>query len=287
MVLDYRQLGGVYFMADILDDLNNIKKFIQMNKQGFEDALLLEAVNVKDKIEEILNVGNIDLVNNAHTLVLYVIDGKEKELKSFAKQEAMAWATQELTLTFKLEWVQAIRRTLWNFINRYNEVMHKATIEDFFILEKNINNRLDEFLNVFFINYSTYKDSLIMAQRQLVENLSVPIIPITPSICILPLIGSIDSFRTNILEEKVLYEIGKLRIQTLIMDLSGIADMEPYVIEHLIKIINGTKIMGCHTVITGFRSEVVRKMVHLGISFDKETKTLGTLQQALKIYLAN
>jgi rsbT co-antagonist protein RsbR len=274
-------------MEDILEDLINLKKFIQTNKQSFEDALLLEAVNVKDKIKEILDVGNIDLVNNAHTLVLFVIEGKERELQKFAKQEAIAWATQELTLTFKLEWVQAIRRTLWNFINKYNEEMHKATIEDFFILEKNINNRLDQFLNVFFINYSTYKDTLIKAQRQLVENLSVPIIPITPSICILPLIGSIDSFRTNIIEEKVLYEIGKLRIQTLIMDVSGIADMEPDIIERLIKIINGTKLMGCNTIITGFRSEVVRKMVHLGISFDKGTKTHGTLQQALKIYLGN
>lgn len=41
-----------------------------------------------------------------------------------------------------------------------------------------------------------------MAQKELVENLSVPIIPITPTICILPLIGAVDLYRTNILEKK-------------------------------------------------------------------------------------
>lgn len=271
-------------MEIINDDLNRIKEFITANKQNFEDTLLIQAVNVKEKIDEILTVGNIDLVNNAHKLVIFVIDAKVKELQAFAKQEAIAWATQALTLSFKLEWVHAIRRTLWTFIHRYNDTMQKATLEEFFVLEQQINNRIDQFLNVFFINYSTYKDSLIIAQRQLVESLSVPIIPITPKICILPLIGSVDSFRTQILEEKVLNEIGKLRIQTLIMDLSGIIDMENDIIEHLMKIINGTKMMGCNTVITGLRAEVVRKMIHLGVKFDKNTRTFGTLQQALREY---
>ena len=117
------------------------------------------------------------------------------------------------------------------------------------------------------------------------ENLSVPVIPITSNICILPLIGAVDSFRTSILEEKVLTEIGKLRIQTLIIDLSGIADMETEVIEHLRKTINGTSMMGCRSVITGLRADVVRKMINLGIKFDKETMTFGTLQQALSQYL--
>jgi rsbT co-antagonist protein RsbR len=270
----------------VAETLINIKKFIKSNKQDFEEALLLEAVNVKDKIADILKVGNIDLVNNAHKLVSYIIDGREQEINSFAKQEAIAWATHELTLTFKLEWVQSIRRTMWNFISKYYKGINNGSIEEFFILEQSINNGIDQFLNVFFINYSTYKDSLIKAQRQLVENLSVPIIPITPTTCVLPLIGSMDTYRTSILREKVLNGIGELTIQTLIIDLSGIAKMDVEAIDELFKIIEGTKLMGCDTIITGLRVEVVRKMINCGIKFDNETKTLATLQQALKIYLS-
>jgi len=275
---------GEYRVESMLLD-TELKRYIEENKQKFENSLLEQAVNVKDKITDILRVGDIDLINNAHALVSFIMENKEQELQAFAKQEGIAWASHSLALSFKLEWVQAIRRTLWDFIQDFNNLSKNDSIEEFFQMEKQINNYMDQFVNTFFINYSKYKDSLLTAQRELVENLSVPIIPITKSICILPLIGTVDSFRTGILEEKVLMEIGRLRIQTLIMDLSGIADMETEVIDHLMKTISGTSMMGCHTVITGLRTDVVRKMIHLGLSFDKETKTYGTLQQALKDYL--
>ncbi|NYF26063.1 STAS domain-containing protein [Sporosarcina sp. JAI121] len=264
----------------------DIKQYIKDHKQDFENQLLGQAVNVRDKIDDILRFGEIDLINNAHKLVNYVIDGDMlTELQLFAKQEGIAWATHSIPLSFKLEWVQAIRRTLWNFIQEYNKVEQKFTIDMVFILEKQFNNQIDDFLNSFFINYSTFKDSLILAQREIVETLSVPIIPITPSVCILPLIGAMDSFRTTILEEKVLEEINRLHFQTLIIDLSGIATMESNVIEHLMKTIYGTSMMGCRTIITGLRPDVVRQLISLGINFDKETKTFGTLQQALNEFL--
>ncbi|MGO1059704.1 STAS domain-containing protein [Planococcus sp. FY231025] len=273
-------------MAEAVQNSLELKAFFKKNRKEFEEQLLSEAVNVRDKIDEILAIGNINLVKNAHDLTVYIIDGQEEELKSFAKQEGIAWATYSLELSFKLEWVQAIRRTLWIFIQKFEEVHSTYSSVGFFQLEQQLNSRVDTFLNAFFINYSTYKDSLIKAHRQLVENLSVPIIPITPSVSILPLIGSVDSFRTKILEEKVLTEIGISRIQTLIMDMSGIADMEPEVIFDLMKILDGTKMMGCKTVITGLRPDVVRKMIHMDLSFDQKTETLGTLQQALKEYIA-
>ena len=272
-------------VTTILD--TELKAYFQENKQQFECNLLEEAVNVKDKINDILRVGDIDLINNAHRLVFYVLEGREQELQAFARQEGIAWATHSLAVSFKLEWVQAIRRTIWKFIRDFNEGTPDILKGHFFNLEKRVNNLIDQFLNSFFIDYSSYKDQLLTAQRQLVENLSVPVIPITSTICILPLIGAVDSFRNSILEEKVLTEVGRLRIQTLIMDLSGIADMESEVIDHLMKTIDGSSMMGCRTVITGLRADVVRKMLTLGIKFDNDTKTFGTLQQALSIYLVN
>lgn len=264
----------------------DLKEYLVVNKPNFEDYLLNQAVNVRDKINDILRVGDIDLINNAHYLIHFIIDGnKQNKLSVFAKQEGIAWATYSLTLSFKLEWIQAVRRTLWIFVQKYYNETKSVTIDSLFVLEKQINNQIDLFLNEFFINYSTYKDALISSQRKVVETLSVPIIPITPTICILPLIGSVDTYRTSILEEKVLTEIGRLQIQTLIIDLSGISEMETEVIDHLMKTIYGTSMMGCQTVITGLRPDVVKQMIRLGIKFDQDTKTYGTLQQALNQYL--
>ncbi len=262
-----------------------IKEYFKDNRDYFEEQLLSEAVNVRDKIEEILLIGNIDLLNNAHKLVVFVMDQSDQDVRDFAKQEGIAWATHSLTLTFKLEWVQAIRRTLWNLLEKFVEERHmQFGPEDFFILEKQINDQLDQFLNTFFICYSDYKDKLLEKQKKLVENLSVPIIPITPEMCILPLIGVLDDQRAKIIEEKVFKAIDELHIETLIIDLSGIAEMDDDVIDHFLKMIDGTTMMGCKPVITGLRPEIVRHIVSIGVSFEDRAYTSGTLQSAIKRY---
>ncbi len=269
-------------------DEDKIMEFLLQNKSEFEEYLLSAAVNVRDKIEEILLIGNVDLLNNAHKLVRYIVEQNETDLIAFAEQEGVTWATHSMTLSFKLEWIQALRRTLWTFLYKF-EQEKKAFIEDskvFFDLEKIVNEKVDEFLKSFFVSYSDYKDKLILAQQNLVENLSVPIIPITSTTCVLPLIGTIDYSRIQIIEEKVLMEIGKLRIQTLILDLSGIIEIEVEMINDLMKILDGTAMMGCKAVVTGLRPEVVTKMIRSGIQLDNKAETKGTLQQALKDYLA-
>ncbi|PLT29665.1 STAS domain-containing protein [Peribacillus deserti] len=267
------------------EQIDDITEFIIQNRAEFEEKLLSEAVNVAGKINDILQKGNIDLLKNAEKLVVYIVQQNEPELISFAKQEGMAWAHNALTLAFKLEWVQAIRRTLWHFLYLHDQMINNSNYRDeFFIMEKRINDSVDQFLNTFFLSYSNYKDEMINSQRKLVEHLSVPIIPISTGVAVLPLIGTIDPYRMQIIEEKVLSDISDLSIQTLIIDLSGITNMEVEVIVHFEKVLTGVSMMGCKAVITGLRAELVRKMVHLGVSFDKKAETKGTLQQTLKDY---
>lgn len=273
-------------MSFSLNEEDKIMEFLVQNKSEVEDQLLSEAVNVREKIEEILLIGNVDLLNNAHRLIRYIVEQNEDDMIAFAEKEGVVWATYSLTLSFKLEWIQAIRRTLWNFLYEFEKL--KDVFNDskvFFDLEKKVNEKVDIFLKSFFISYSDYKDKLILAQQNLVENLSVPIIPITPSTCVLPLIGSIDESRMRIIEEKVLMEIGKLKIQILILDLSGIIEMEVEIINQLMKILDGTSMMGCKAVITGLRPEIVTKMIRAGLCFDNKAEIKGTLQQALRDYM--
>jgi len=263
-----------------------MKEFIKTNRDRFEEKLLSEAVNVASKISDILKKGNIDLLKNAEKLILYVVEQQDEELTEFANREGIAWAEHSLTLSFKLEWVQAIRRTLWHFLYQLDRAKNLMTKrEEYYDLEKMINDRVDKFLNTFFLSYSTYKDEMLNNQRKLVEHLSVPIIPVSPSVSVLPLIGTIDSYRIQTIEEKVLFEIATLRVQTLVMDLSGIATMDMDVIDHFQKVLTGVSMMGCKAVLTGLRPELVRKMVHAGIRFDKKAETQGTLQETLKKYL--
>ncbi|KAA0546256.1 STAS domain-containing protein [Bacillus sp. BGMRC 2118] len=259
-----------------------LKDYFIDNQKDFEAKLLDEAINVRDKIEEIHQIGNINLLSNANKLVMYLIEEREHELTSFAKYEGIAWAKHSLTLAFKLEWVQAIRRTVWLFLYNYEvDSGSNSVIEDFYNTEKKVNELVDKFLTTFFISYTKYKDELLEEQRQLVENLSVPIIPINRSICILPLIGFIDYLRIGTIQEKVLVEIENQRIQTLIMDLSGVPPMDHNIMQRLLSIIDGIAMMGCKTILTGLRAEIVTQMVSKGDGFYGRAEFKGTLQVAL------
>ncbi|MBT2727742.1 STAS domain-containing protein [Bacillus sp. ISL-75] len=271
---------------DTYYDTKNISAYLIENKEKFQNKLLSEAVNVASNIERILQAGNIDLLKNAQKLVLYVVENQTEELISFAKEEGVAWAKFSLTLAFKLEWVHAIRRALWHFIKLYDRLNENGNyIEDFFELEHKVNDGIDEFLNTFFISYSQYKDELILSQRKLVEHLSVPIIPVSTTVAVLPLIGTLDSYRMDIIEEKVLTDISRLRILTLIIDLSGISDMDEGTISNFQKVLIGVTLMGAKSIITGLRPELVRRMVNLGIDLHSYTETKATLQQTLNEHL--
>ncbi len=261
-------------------------EYITDKRDLFQQMLLKEAVNVAEVINDILTRGNIDLLKNAEKLVVYILENKDEDIVSFGKQEGVLWAKHSLTLAFKLEWVQAIRRTLWTFIYEYQSKSNlPSTREDFFELEKHINNNIDQFLNTFFLSYSDFKDELIHSQRSSVEHLSVPVIPISPTVAILPLIGTIDSYRMETIEKKVLTDIVRTRISVLIIDLSGITDMDANVIDLFHKVLDGIDMMGCKAVITGLRPELVKKMIHLGMNFSDKAVKKGTLQQSVKEYL--
>ncbi|WP_256238948.1 STAS domain-containing protein [Bacillus sp. EB600] len=268
------------------NDTRNISEYITKNNEDFQKKLLSEAVNVASNIEGILKAGNIDLLKNAQRLVLYVVENSTDKLITFAKEEGVAWAKYSITLAFKLEWVHAIRRTLWHFIKHYEPLNENVNnVETFYKLEQRINDGIDEFLNTFLISYSQYKDELILSQRKLVEHLSVPIIPISTTVAVLPLIGTFDSYRMNIIEEKILTDISRLRILTLIIDLSGISDMDEVTISHFQKVLIGISLMGAKSILTGLRPELVRQMVHIGIDLNSYTETKATLQQTLNKYL--
>ncbi|MGM0852834.1 MAG: STAS domain-containing protein [Bacillota bacterium] len=274
-------------MSDGFQNKEKVADFLTANREEFKQILLSEAVNVGSKINDILEKGNIDLLKNAEILAHYIVKNKEEELIEFAKVEGIAWAQHSLTLSFKLEWVHAIRRTLWYFLYQYDDQNedNESPRKKFFDLEKRTNDSVDQFLNNFFISYSDYKDGLLLSQKKLVENLSVPIIPINSSIAVLPLIGMIDTNRVHTLEEKVLMGISSMKIQTLIIDLSGIAEMELDVIFQFEKILNGINMMGCKAILTGLRVELVRKIIDTGVAFYSQVETKGTLQQTLKEHL--
>ncbi|MBM6617632.1 STAS domain-containing protein [Bacillus suaedaesalsae] len=116
----------------------------------------------------------------------------------------------------------------------------------------------------------------------MIDELSVPIIPLTERTAILPIVGTMDTFRAKRLQEKALLEIERQKFKRMIIDLSGVAYMDTAVVSHLFKIVDGFMLLGCEAIVTGIRSEVANTMIELGVSIADRVITKADLQQALE-----
>jgi rsbT co-antagonist protein RsbR len=138
---------------------------------------------------------------------------------------------------------------------------------------------LDHAVYHFSLNYvQSYQKVLDQAKSAFLE-LSVPIVPLIKGTGILPLIGNIDTERAKLLMEETLNQAIKLRLEHLIIDVSGVMIVDTMVADQLFRVIDALSLLGVTTILTGIRPEVAQTMVALGLKIEK-IKVKGNLHQA-------
>jgi len=118
-------------------------------------------------------------------------------------------------------------------------------------------------------------------QALLIENMEIPILEIDNNMLLAPLIGMLDSIKSQKLMIKLLNEIKKKNIKVSIVDIEGIVVIDSAVAAHLIKLTKATSLMGCQTILSGITPEVAQTIVNLGIDLEGVVTT-STLKDALK-----
>ncbi len=125
------------------------------------------------------------------------------------------------------------------------------------------------------------KLSVIELQRQAIEELSTPIIKIWDQVLVLPLIGALDTRRSQNLTEALLTNIAFTQTKVAILDITGVPTVDSAVANHLLKTVSAVKLLGAECVITGIKPEVAQTIVHLGVDLS-EVETLANLSEGLK-----
>lgn len=126
------------------------------------------------------------------------------------------------------------------------------------------------------------KLALIEQQRKAIEELSTPIIKIWERVLVLPLIGTLDTRRSQRLTEALLTDIATTQTKVAILDITGVATVDSAVANHLMKTVAAVQLLGASCVITGIRPEVAQTIVHLGVDLSG-VETLSTLAEGLKL----
>lgn len=116
------------------------------------------------------------------------------------------------------------------------------------------------------------------------QEMSTPVTPIWDGILLLPLVGVVDSTRTDDVMRKTLNRISEHQSKIFILDISGVPTVDTAVANQLVKITKATRFMGCETIISGLSASIAHTMVDLGVDVG-EVRTTSTLRDAFRIGL--
>lgn len=134
------------------------------------------------------------------------------------------------------------------------------------------------------VEHARLQEEIIEAQRQALQELSTPIIPVMDRIIVMPLVGSIDTMRARDIMRELLAGIREHQAAVVILDITGVATVDSGVANHLNKTIQAARLKGASTIITGISDAVAETIVDLGIDWTG-VETLGDLQTGLVVAL--
>lgn len=144
-----------------------------------------------------------------------------------------------------------------------------------------LNKLMDSFGVVTFETFIKGREEVILRQTDEITEISTPVIRVWDGILALPIIGTLDSSRTQVVMENLLQEIVITGSTIAILDISGVPAVDSLVAQHLIKTVAATRLMGAECIISGIRPEIAQTVVHLGIDLSAIV-TKATLASALK-----
>ena len=132
--------------------------------------------------------------------------------------------------------------------------------------------------------YQQSREEIIQRQQEEMLELSTPVVELWDGILALPLIGTLDSARTQIVMENLLQRIVETSSTIAIIDITGVPTVDTLVAQHLLKTVAAARLMGADCIISGIRPQIAQTIVHLGVELHDVT-TKATLAAAFTVAL--
>lgn len=128
------------------------------------------------------------------------------------------------------------------------------------------------------------RETVIREQQESMLELSTPVVQLWKGVLAIPLIGSLDSNRTQVVMEALLQKIVETESDIAIIDITGVPTVDTMVAQHLLKTITAAKLMGAKCIISGIRPQIAATIVHLGVELG-DVMTKASLADAFQLAL--
>jgi rsbT co-antagonist protein RsbR len=215
-----------------------------------------------------LTTGSADLDEQAYTPLREFINDttRSRALQGFSPRE---------TATF----VFSLKQPLFNAMNR-DKTLSPAVIAPAIWT---ITLLLDELGLITVETYQKTREEIILRQQREISELSTPVVKLWDGVLALPVIGTLDSQRTQVVMENLLQTIVDEGADIAIIDITGVPTVDTLTAQHLLKTVAAARLMGADCIISGIRPQIAQTMVHLGVELNVVSK--ATLADAVAVAL--
>ncbi|HTB11600.1 MAG TPA: STAS domain-containing protein [Bryobacteraceae bacterium] len=197
-------------------------------------------------------------------------------LAEFSKQRAALGFTPTETATFVMSFKEPLFERLRREYADDPAALAESTWEATEILDQ---------LGLYTVEiYTKTRESVILRQQQELLELSTPVVELWTGILALPLIGTLDSSRTQVVMQNLLEAIVAREADLAIIDITGVPTVDTLVAQHLLKTVAAARLMGADCIISGIRPQIAQTIIHLGVDLGAVI-TKATLADAFRLAL--
>ena len=258
---------------------NNTGKILElwMTNQLTDSTLredLISNENLRIQSEELLtslfaNLSDDNITNSRASGFAPVSD----ILNSISLSRAKQGFTPRETGVYIFSLKEALLKTLQDHIKALDVLYTQSMI---------ISKLVDDFGVITFEHFIHGREDVVRRQATELDEISNPIIEVWEGIVALPIIGTLDSSRTQTLMENLLQKLSDSSVAIAILDISGVPAVDSLVAQHLLQTVSACRLMGTECIISGVRPEIAQTIVHLGIDLSSIV-TKASLASALKM----
>lgn len=205
--------------------------------------------------------------------------GSFDELRALLSELSSARARQGFTPTETAISVFALKEAALDVLARNEDLRGYHAFVDL--------SRLVDELGLFMLeSYSTARDSVIAEQAGTLLELSTPVVKLWEGVVALPLVGTLDSARTQVVMEALLQALVDTGSEHAIIDITGVPAVDTQVAQNLLKTVQAARLLGATCIISGISPQIAQTLVGLGIEFG-DIQTKASLSDALLLALRN
>jgi rsbT co-antagonist protein RsbR len=237
---------------------------------------LIKEGEIQVQCSEFLRLMNAALVVGGVEFQSPAWDKVREMIGNISRSRAQQGFSPTETATF----VFSVKRPLFNQLRRANKNDAEALGVEIWSATELLDSMGLYTLEV----YQKSREEVIKRQQEELLELSTPVVKLWDGILALPIIGTLDSARTQIVMESLLQAIVQSNSRVAIIDITGVPTVDTVVAQHLLKTVTAARLMGADCIISGVRPQIAQTIVHLGINL-LDVTTKATLAAAFKTAL--